>query len=262
MQSNQIHEYFQIHKTKFENNFKIVKQTVQEEAIHDMRVSIKRLRLFYKFLDFYLNKQFNANKRSKILRKVFKSAAHLRDIQIQLTLLEDIEQTLNIKLTKWKNEFKKKENTKIEHLKEFLSEIDYIKINKQFQKSENSIKSVPANTDINTHIENYYNKCLAAIDQILKQEKIDYHKIRKKIKELTYLTEIQDIHMVKQNEKLNNLKQMGRLLGDWHDIDVFLKEQSLNNDDIITKYLKEKQNSLISNFIENYTSFINILDKN
>lgn len=253
MQNNQIHEYFQIHKTKFENNFKIVKQSAEEEAIHDMRVSIKRLQLFYKFIDFYYGKKFNAGKRLKILRKIFKSAANLRDIQIQLTLLEDIEQKLNIKLIEWKNELRIKENTNTELLKEFLSKINDIKINKQFQKSENFIKSIQPNTDINNKIEKFYNKRLLSIEQILKQEKIDYHKIRKRIKELSYLTEILNIHTVKQNEKLNNLKQMGRLLGDWHDIDVFFKEHSLNNDDIITKYLKEKQNRLISDFIENYT---------
>lgn len=261
VQKEHIKNYFTIHKTKFRNNFKSLKQSIQEDLIHDMRVSIKRLKLLYVFLDFYFDKQFKADKKFKILRKIFKSVAYLRDIQIQLFLLNDIEQKLNIELTKWKNELKKKESAEVQLIKIKLSKINELKLIKQLKKSKQLIDSIPTNTNINTYIADYFNKCVTDINQILEKDTINYHKVRKKIKALTYLTEIKIIQKTEQNEELNSLKQMGKLLGDWHDIDIFLKEQITSKN--IGLYLKNKQNQLINNFNTLYQScqknyFINV----
>ncbi len=257
MNNDIVQKYFQIHKTIFEDNFKIAAQTAQEEAIHDMRVSIKRLRLLFKFLNFCFDKKFQPKKKAKQLIKVFKSAAILRDIQIQIVLLEDVEYKLGINLTKQKDRLKKQENIEIAYLKEFLSKFNYVKLKKQFQKAENTIQNTInySKPDIPISIKKYYDKRITLINRLLNKDKIDYHKIRKRIKELTYLTEIQSINIENTPEKLVHLKQMGKLLGDWHDIEVFLKERHFAQNEIIQTYLKEKQNNLISAFKESYTFF-------
>ncbi|MCF6241311.1 MAG: CHAD domain-containing protein [Bacteroidales bacterium] len=259
MQNNEVLKYFYIHKTNFENNLKIVAQTAPEEAIHDMRVSIKRLRLLYKFMDYCFDKQFKAVKKSKSLSKVFKSAANLRDIQIQTKLIEDIEEKLNIKLSEWIIRNNEKEKTEIERLKNYLKKYNYFKLEKQFVKSEHllEVKLKETKADFNILINKYFNNRLEKIALLLNQDKIDYHKIRKRIKEPTYLTEIININTGNVPEKLILLKKLGKLLGDWHDIEVFIREKKLNTYKNIVNYLEEKQDSLIKDFNRYYTALIN-----
>lgn len=258
MLQSTIHRYFQIHKLIFENNFKAAVNTFQEGAIHDMRVSIKRLRLLYKLINFCFDENFEPGKRAKYLKKVFKSAAGLRDVQIQKILIEDIEIKLNIHLNEAKSRLQKQENIEIAHLKAFLSKFNYIKLEMQFQKVEKTINAPInySNTEIYEGIRKYFHNRISMINQLLNKDIVDYHKIRKRIKELAYLLEIQYINTENASGKLEQLKQMGKQLGDWHDIEVFLKTQVFLQDNKVLYYLKEQQTKLLSGFKKNYELFL------
>ncbi len=266
MIKQQILKYFQNQKNQFDLNFEPAFSIANEKAIHDMRVSIKRLRLIYRFLDFVSDKQFCTKKKSKLLVNVFKSAGPLRDAQIQLSILEELKEDLksnypnlneflNIKLKEGIKKFREKGVTFN------VNEIDQL-----FNFSEAVLKIIIDFPDLQQAFENYKNNRQQKIQTLLKsaKNKIDFHQIRKRIKDLTYLAEIQQIQIEKPNNEVIHLKQLGKKLGDWHDLEVFLNElnsikskQKKTGDDIekIEVKLKQQQEKIIDEFYLRYNEF-------
>jgi len=266
MIKQQILKYFQNQKNQFDLNFKPAFSIANEKAIHDMRVSIKRLRLIYRFLDFVSDKQFCAKKKSKLLVNIFKSAGPLRDVQIQLSILEELKEDLksnypnlneflNIKLKEGIKKFREKGVTFN------VNEIDQL-----FNFSEAVLKIIIDFPDLQQAFENYKKNRQQKIQTLLKnaKNKVDFHQVRKRIKDLTYLAEIQQIQIEKPNDEVIHLKLLGKKLGDWHDIEVFLNELSSVNykqtkttgdfKEIKTK-LKQQQQVIIDQFYLEYHGF-------
>jgi len=71
-------------------DLKIIRAKLDEKAIHDFRVGIKRLTALYYFLG-DLSESMNAKKTLKPYRRIFKSVSGIRDAQIALTLIGDLE---------------------------------------------------------------------------------------------------------------------------------------------------------------------------
>lgn len=69
-------------------NFEEVKSTFDEEAIHDMRVAIKRLRAISNLIAF-VQPQFDVKASIAVYRQIFKSFGRLRDLQISDKLLDE-----------------------------------------------------------------------------------------------------------------------------------------------------------------------------
>ncbi len=66
-------------------HYALASRTFDEEAIHQMRVEIKRLKAVFQLLE-GLSEEFRAKKHLKPFRRIFKSAGGLRDVQVQLGL--------------------------------------------------------------------------------------------------------------------------------------------------------------------------------
>ncbi|MEE8583791.1 MAG: CHAD domain-containing protein [Acidobacteriota bacterium] len=66
-------------------HFALASQSSDPEAIHQMRVEIKRLKAFFQLLE-GLCADFRAKKNLKPIRPIFKSAGRLRDLQLQIGL--------------------------------------------------------------------------------------------------------------------------------------------------------------------------------
>ncbi len=226
MIKKQILEYFQHQHKQFELNFESAFSTVDKNTIHDMRVSIKRLRLLYRFLDFASDKQFCAKKKAKLLIDVFKSAGPLRDAQIQISIIEKLKEYFNTGYQELNQFINLKEESGIQKFKEKGATFELEKINHLFNFSENLLKIIIAFPDLKSTFANYKKNRQHKIDSLLKakNQEIDFHQVRKRIKDLTYLAEIQNLQSDESNNELANLKLLGRKLGDWHDIVVFLNE--------------------------------------
>ena len=247
MLNNQILEYFRMQKSVFTDNFRFAAQNANEEAIHDMRVSIKRLRLLYKFVDYASNGKLKSKKRIKPLNKVFRSAAKLRDIQIQLHLLQNVQNELNLNLLKDNEKLQNIASLETEKLILYFSAFNYQKIEKQFLKAEEKIKRILENKDIGHFYDAYKANRLNKIKKLMNNPQPDYHKIRKRIKEIAYLTEIKE----QNSQELIALKQIGKELGNWHDIEVFLNIPYLKHLEI-EKYYQTEQLRIIEEFNKLY----------
>ncbi|OQY05335.1 MAG: hypothetical protein B6I20_01570 [Bacteroidetes bacterium 4572_117] len=268
MIKKQILEYSQYHRNQFEINFEPAFSTANRDAIHDMRVSIKRLRLLYRFLDFASEKQFYANKKGKLLVEVFKSAGPLRDVQIQLSILGKLKEDLNVDYPELNSFLNSKENSGIEKFKKKGSTFDLIQIKYLFNFSEAIMKIIIEFTDLQVTFDNYILNRLNIIKKTLKKpkQKIDFHRLRKRIKDLIYLYEIKNTNLGKYKEPLDLLKLLGKTLGVWHDIEVF--SDKLNNKEskkyLVPKnqfnlniYLTERKKALIEEFYRQKSEFFN-----
>lgn len=261
MQNSQIHTYFQTQTEIFEQNFELTKQDANEEAIHDMRVSIKRLLTLFKFLDFCTNQKFKFKKSLNYLTKIFKQAAKLRDIQISILIIQSLEESLIINLREWKKTYLKNEQKEKNKLKKKLNLCNQKKIISIFDENNKIIKSIQKVNDLDNLSAKYKAIRIHKINLLLHNNNkyIDYHKIRKQIKQISYLTEIENIGSSYIPE-LENIKQLAKLLGDWHDITVFLKyaEKKQNSDYVLNKatinqFFINKQQNILSNFNKNYS---------
>jgi len=228
-----------------------------------MRVSIKRLRLLYRFLDFFSDNQFCAKKKAKLLVDVFKSAGPLRDAQIQLSILEKLKENIQSDYSKLNKYLRKKEKSGMQNLKDKTNTFDTKKINHLLGFSEALLKIISDFPGLQASFDNYKKNRLVKINNLLKikNQKVEFHKVRKRIKDLTYLTEIQQIQSEKANNELVLLKLLGRKLGDWHDIEVFLNELSLTKSEKkkteedfnkIKVKLKQQQQVIIDEFYVNF----------
>ncbi|MEN8121017.1 MAG: CHAD domain-containing protein [Bacteroidota bacterium] len=269
MLKKQILEYFQNHYKQFEINFKPAITTTNEKAIHDMRVSIKRLSLLYRFLDFCSDNQFCAKKKARLIDKVFKSAGPLRDVQIQLSILDNLKEEIGTAYYNLNEVLKSKEKLGIRDFKKKSNSFVAHEINHLFNFSEAVLKIIIDFPALPLAFDNYDDNRRQKIRCLLKsnEQNINFHKVRKKVKDITYLAEIQQIYEDKPNDELMLLKLLGRKLGDWHDIEVFLKGLATIKPDnqimvadfkIIEKILKQKQQEIIDEFYKEYeTSMLN-----
>ena len=263
MIKKQILEYFKNQQKLFELNFEPAFSTTNEKAIHDMRVSIKRLSLLYRFLDFFSDKQFCAKKKTELLINVFKSAGPLRDAQIQLFIFEKLKDDLKVDYNDLNEFLRLKEKSGIEKFKEKSNTFDPDRIKHLFNFSESLLKIIIFFPGLQIAFDSYKENRQHKIRSLLKRDKqkVEFHKVRKRIKDLTYLTEIQQVQSDETNEELAHLKLLGKKLGDWHDLEVFLNELSylksekkkpvVDFEEIEAK-LKQQQQRIIDEFYKEY----------
>lgn len=236
--------YFQKHRDIFLENIKTTKENFDVDAIHDFRVSVKRIRAIFRFLEKINPEKYSCRKNIKELRNLFKSSGQMRDMQVQLLLLENYEKRLNISL------------------KEFTK---YLKINKKEGKKQ--LKKALRNFSPNILDENEIlitkiqknkgdKKLLKILQEFVKQRFVEIkslslkldsvektHKIRIALKETSYI-----LNIIKQYKKaegeanfsLKEIKQLGEILGIWHDCEVMKFHLKVFAQDNLKNLFKEK----------------------
>jgi CHAD domain-containing protein len=78
--------YFDERRDKLRRAIDLARRYYAVEGVHDLRVEIKRMRVFYE-VAFQLSSQFRASAHRQELRKVFRTAGRLRDIDIEQLLV-------------------------------------------------------------------------------------------------------------------------------------------------------------------------------
>lgn len=187
----------------------------------------------------------------------------MRDAQIQLSILEKVEDDLKSDYSDLNVFLRSKEKSGIKKFKEKGNTFDTNKIKQLFNFSEALLKIIIDFPGLQLAFDNYKENRHHKIRCLLKnkKQKVDFHQVRKRVKDLTYLTEIQQIQPDETNDELVLLKLLGRKLGDWHDIEFFLKELSFIKSEKkkpeeyfreIEAKLKHEQQSIIDEFYRKY----------
>ena len=217
-----IKTYFVGHKAIFDEKFKIVLASFDEDAIHKMRTSTKRLRALFQLIKYISPNKFKPKKQLKKIRSLFKHAGKIREIQIEKLVASTYADKLDINIPEYQ---------------EYLTQCEHREIAR-------FLKSIPKFSERNEIINDAYvieiiTKCSGEklsedVNKFLlwKTEQLSnlntkptsnerIHKNRTILKQLYYLydiltqisNELEILNMT--NERMREIEQK---IGNWHDL--------------------------------------------
>lgn len=233
--------YFKEQYSEFEKNYLVARETYDENAIHDMRVAIKKLKALFLFLEHLSEHQFNSSKNYLFYRRVFKSSGKIRDVQIQEQIIYSEIKGLNINCSIYIAHLKQKEE---DAKRKFRSICKKTESNSQCKVHNRVLKIVDRleGLDIKRKGFDYLLNKLNYIDFLSKKavNSEKWHEIRTHIKQALYIIDLLNLFFEPDELLLSlhkKLKKFGERLGKWHDYDItyeqlrkFINENILNQE--------------------------------
>ncbi len=244
-----IREYYSEHKAVFEENFNMVLESFNMEAIHKMRTSTKRLRALFILMEFLSAKKFKARKQLKNIRILFRYAGHIREIQIEQQLVLDLQEPLQQLYPEYIEYLRRREHREIAR---FLKHLPAHESRQKILDDETVLAAITA-------LEQDGIRDRAAQFLMFKEQRIAnliskpasnkrIHTNRTHLKQLYYLYEILTdltggtLILGLTNERIREIEQF---FGEWHDLvnspvymNAFFKTSNFNNE---KKYLLLKK---------------------
>ncbi|MFV5688977.1 CHAD domain-containing protein [Flavobacterium sp. ZT3R25] len=190
-------------------------QSFTPDTFHTLRVEIKKLHALFDLVDFCSN-GFKQNKTFKPFKLIFRQAGKVRELQVELSL---IEKHFFFNLPKDYNTYLKKELTK--ELKIYFSIINS-KSSPNLKKKYRKITSFLTNTS-KKKTQCYIHKKRAKIQKFFRQNTLknkQIHLLRKRLKKLQYSEKI--LKDNKKNRLFSNKDNLTDLLGEWHDYELII----------------------------------------
>jgi len=240
----------------FQKNVKRVKNNANPDAVHDLRVSIRRLRSVVAiFKEFPVPLKTKSFKRET--KKLMEILGQLRDLHVQYNLLK--------KSIKGKNGFLKPYLTMLEKDIERKEDVFEDRVKKakivytpKLVKKILSLKTLPppplstyeklAATHLSNHVtrcilQKYLMLCFSYFPLVEKKEnRIEFHRLRVQIKKLRYKLEI--LHPLLNSdfpkEGIKTLRKIQDAMGATHDIDVVCEQVRKFYEQTEPKALKNK----------------------
>ncbi|HPE57850.1 MAG TPA: CHAD domain-containing protein [Bacteroidales bacterium] len=217
-----IKAYYLEHKIIFEENFKIVLDNFDVEAIHKMRTSTKRLRALFLLIEFLTENHFKAKRQLRKLRQVFKHAGKIREIQIEALLIKAYELKLNLTFPEYLEYLKRREYKEIAA---FLKSIPPIRERDRILKDDKIIATIDqlTNKDLQKGTADFLLSKVFAIRDHINAAPSNHriHENRTYLKQIYYLFGILSV-LSNMPEILKTdvirIRDMEQFLGTWHDL--------------------------------------------
>jgi len=76
-------KYFDLQRKAFESNYPILQVISETEAVHDLRVCLKKLRTLFSLFGYIVPTRFNSKQNFKPFRQLFREVGIIRDLQVQ-----------------------------------------------------------------------------------------------------------------------------------------------------------------------------------
>jgi len=259
--SNQILEYFRKHKSIIEENLQLCEDPLDTEAIHNLRLSIKRLRVVLRLASMIDRNSFDVSIQKKEINKLFKRSGRLRDIQVTRQLLIDFE---NPALEPIIERFGQREATqrlKFEQRLEVFDEDVLNDLEGELTKALGGI-SPQAILQAGLHLLTEMEIELHEIFHGSTREK-RMHEIRTRLKDINYLNNIFDDQIPIQDQlniSVERLRELGEIAGSWHDclnlefkLEKFVRKQPEPNNaesfQSIISELRSKKQELYQEYV-------------
>ena len=217
-----IRAYYQEHKSVFEENFIMVLDNFNIEAIHKMRTSTKRLRALFILIAFLSEKKFKEKKQLKKIRTLFKYSGRIREIQIEQQLVLNYQSILDQDYRTYLEYLKQREHREIAR---FLKYLPSHKTGKSILKDDKITKTInrlPKDT-IEKRAIDFVNEKENKIRELISKPASNHriHSNRTHLKQLYYLFEILT-HLIKAKKLLNmtneRIREIEQYFGEWHDL--------------------------------------------
>ena len=213
--------YFSKYLDQFRLNLDKAMEEYDPEAIHEYRVSVKRIRAVMRALDLAYNAPLFPGRMIRPLRDMFKAGGTIRDDQVQIGLVENTERESGHTFPLIKNYY----SERIENQRDsfFLKSIDfeYESIDSIKLQVENILDPLD-DTILET---NLYNTLTASMEKLKRKrydldDPLNLHRFRTRFKENGYVSEM--IYQSKYSHRIgktayNRMKHFGLELGNWHD---------------------------------------------
>ncbi len=240
MKNTDLFNFYKAQTGIFITEYEKAKIDYDEDAIHDFRVSVKRMKAVLRLLENIISdNSFVSKNNIASIKKIYGSAGIIRDSQVQVSMIKKYEKKLNIFFDFYKQYFNEYEKVgkkkfdfenKVFRYELLANEIDEIKYN-----IDNNIAIEPSNS-IFDFVKIQYKYFIKLLNDTSNEENL--HDARRKIKEINYVLEIVQIYTESIDKQLLlNLKRAGSMLGKWHD-----KVVMIENIEILEEFIKEQSN--------------------
>ncbi len=217
-----IDTYFSKRTNALKRHINDAEQYYGVEAIHDLRVEIKRIRALYNLIH-AVAPSFNAEQHIEKSRKLFKKAGMLRDVDIQQNIIREGHKTYD--LSEYLNYLKKQELV----LRPEFSTACHSFRTQSLKSSHDAVMKTIAklsHEQLQTKIEKYADTVLKKIKALLLRKtkrSQSLHDIRKLTKVARYTLDVWKLGMgssLPVEKTLKELKSAANALGEWRDIGI------------------------------------------
>jgi CHAD domain-containing protein len=246
-----IQEYLLQQKEKFLFNYSAINQDENVDAVHDMRVSLKKTQSLLVFLNKFFPENIHTKKDFRILRKIFKAYSDYRDTQVQIELLKNTVSLEESPLSEYHAYLRNKEKEQKALTEGIFEEV---KTQKQWETLEQKILNIGDKLDkkqLRDYIKNFIALCIKEVKVINKNiTNKELHYKRKTIKQGRYSLELLVLcgnASKKRAATIEKLKTIEDYLGNWHDrhiagiwIDTYLYDEKNMADEQIRGLLNLK----------------------
>lgn len=230
--TDHLKQYFDKQYLRFVNLYKECKENYDIEVVHDMRVSMKKIKAFLLFIEALEPDSISAKTLLVNFKKLYKKAGSIRDIQMQKVIALQFEKDLDTVFTDFINYLNKKEKKAIKAFENkkgiYDPEQDYShlreKINKVLDKqSEEIFLNIGESCFLKKHEE---------LKKLIKGKLTTkrMHTVRIKLKQFSYLLRLWQSKESDSNIfpfERTELQEIETKLGNWHDLVV--AQDLLNN---------------------------------
>lgn len=220
-----IYHFLETQLQLFKGHFLITQASMDEEAIHQMRVAIKRIRTIQK-----LKKHINFptiidEDQYKTIKTIFGDSGRLRDLQIQQALLNNYSKSLKISFPELSGHLNSREKELAEKLNATIRETDFSRFLEIPEPTE-SMDVPDDKTDLENESLDFLKKKIENIRKLIfTLDQDNYvHDLRKQVKQLFFILQFLRNHFPDSQvsgHSLKTLKVVGEKIGDWNDRDVF-----------------------------------------
>jgi CHAD domain-containing protein len=259
-------EYFLHQHRNLENYLLQCKAHAEPEVVHQLRLSIKKLRAFNKLAtQLGLQQPEEYKKVAQELKKLFSLAGQIRDVQVQIQLLAEYEEHTNTaypEFGKWLLSIEKK---RIAHLNSLSSNFFPLPDGKSSRQENAEEIGTESNETFLFLAEGVLNELFTKAQKLATGYIIDadMHRIRRVTKQLRYILNVVHYSFPDYAYKritIADIREIESVVGSWHDklirrelLESFLKKFHKPDKTSQTRYQKladiftEEQNSAYEN---------------
>lgn len=242
----------------FRERFVLTARNFHMEDIHQLRVSTKKIKANLSFFEQLSGQSFSKKEHLRMLQPMFKEAGYLREIQVNLALIDQFDQQV---LSEYMEYMRASSGRLVRILDEKMTTFSFNRWDQLNQKVHIELKDISRHQASDT-LTQFIHLKLEKANRLTKDIKDSkkLHKIRVHLKMVTEAARIMAV--LKPSEYLSafryGLKEFTDLLGNWHDHDVllismksFLESEKVNHPKKIKDLIRhlEKQNELVKSGI-------------
>lgn len=225
-----VNHFLEAQLALFREQVLITRQSNDEEAIHKMRLAIKRIRTIHKLKKHLHFQTILTDEFYLVLKRVFAASGKLRDIQVLQGLLAKYAEKLKFSFSGLADFFAENEKNTVDSLNQAFGNITFDQ-DAQLLTDIGGSDPQPENSDIETEIINYIRFKISFIQKLLfgHHDEENVHEIRKQVKQLYYVLQFLKEYCPDNcltDYSLGAIDDLGNNLGSWHDRAV-LKDRIL-----------------------------------